>query len=85
MPVKAPDIPQFFSRGHTITQVESKASNLLRNTPYPSLGKLDCRFRNGILTLHGHVESFFLKQVAQERLLRNLDPSIRILNDVEVA
>jgi hypothetical protein len=66
------------------TQVESTASALLTNTPYQSLSKIDCRFGNGLLTLRGRVESYFLKQVAQERLLKNLDPSIRISNQLEV-
>ena len=66
-------------------QVELRAYELLRNTPYQSLTKIGIRFGNGVLTLRGHVESYFLKQVAQERLLKNLDPSISIVNRLDVA
>lgn len=88
MPAKAPLVEQNGASPECrITQprIESNAHDLLRNTPYHSLGKVDCRFCNGVLTLRGHVETYFLKQVAQERLLKNLDPSIRIANQLDVA
>lgn len=88
MPVKAPDAARIdpISRQQIArSQVELKAYELLRHTPYQSLAKIGCRFGDGVLTLRGRVESYFLKQVAQERLLKNLDPSVRISNQVDVA
>lgn len=88
MPVEAADAARIDQAPRHRTarpQIETRAYDLLRNTPYQSLGKIDCRFGEGVLTLRGRVESYFLKQVAQERLLKNLDPSIRISNRLDVA
>lgn len=87
MPVDSPPIVRIDPAHRQRTaqkQLESTASTLLTNTPYQSLSKIDCRFGHGVLTLRGRVESYFLKQVAQERLLKNLDPSKEISNQLEV-
>lgn len=87
MPVRTPALPRIESshKGDiTKPPIESRACDLLRHTPYRSLQHVDCHFENGELTLRGHVESYFLKQVAQERLLQDLSSSIQILNLLEV-
>jgi len=37
----------------------------LRNSPYRSLRRITCDCRQGVVTLSGRVDSFFLKQMAQ--------------------
>lgn len=77
------DIPR---SGQTLEErIESTAIDLLRSTPYRALKGIDCRFRDGVLTLRGQVESYFLKQVAQEKLLPQLGASVTIDNRVEVS
>jgi hypothetical protein len=39
-------------------------SGCLRQSPYPQLWKVTYDFCEGVLTLHGVVDSFFLKQLA---------------------
>lgn len=87
MSVKTPTLPRIKSshkRESGKPPIEWKAYDLLRHSPYRSLQHVDCRFENGRLTLRGRVESYFLKQVAQERLLKNLSSSIQILNLLDV-
>lgn len=38
----------------------------LRESPYIAVRRLSCEFAGGVLTLRGHVASFFHKQVAQQ-------------------
>jgi len=45
------------------------ASNALRSRGY-GLAKLQCEVSAGVVTLSGAVPSFFLKQMAQEAVLR---------------
>lgn len=87
MPVKSPTLPRIESSHKSEfakPPIESRACDLLKHSPYRSLHRIDCRFENGKLTLRGRVESYFLKQVAQERLLKNLSSSVQILNLLEV-
>jgi len=48
----------------------SHARVALQNSGYPSLGRLDCQVRQGIVSIDGVLPSFYLKQVAQEVLSR---------------
>ena len=48
----------------------------LRAVGYASLADLDCRWEDGVLVIRGHVPSYYLKQLAQERL-RGLEVPIR--------
>lgn len=41
------------------------ALTCLRHSSYPELWSVTCRFYNGLLSLHGVVGSYFLKQLAQ--------------------
>jgi osmotically-inducible protein OsmY len=47
------------------------------------LQRLLCEFRAGILTIRGHVSSYYLKQLAQETV-RSLEGVMRIVNRLEV-
>jgi osmotically-inducible protein OsmY len=40
------------------------ANACLRQSSYPQLWKITCEFYEGVLTLHGIVSSYFLKQLA---------------------
>ena len=55
----------------------------LDNSPYPTMSRLDCQVIGGVIVLSGVVPTFYLKQLAQEVLLR-LDCDAPIDNRVEV-
>lgn len=55
----------------------------MRSSPYASLRKVVCERRGHMLVLRGHVESFHLKQLAQETV-RRLGRQHRIANDLTV-
>jgi hypothetical protein len=64
--------------------VEAEARSRLRASGYHQLRIVSCEFREGVLTLRGHVSTFYLKQVAQT-LIRDLDGAGEINNRLEVA
>lgn len=45
--------------------VEMAAEARLAGSPYHELRRVSCRFAEGILTLIGHVSTYYLKQIAQ--------------------
>lgn len=47
------------------------ADQRLRVSPYLELRRVTCSFHEGVLTLTGHVSSYYLRQIAQT-LLRGL-------------
>lgn len=59
------------------------AANALRLSNYGLVRKLQCEVAAGVVTLFGVVPSYFLKQVAQETVLR-LDRLRGVNNLVEV-
>jgi hypothetical protein len=46
--------------------IQAVAEGALRSSPYPSLKKLSCDYRGGVLILRGCLPSYYLKQIAQE-------------------
>ena len=66
-----------------MTPLERAAESALRNSSYHDLALLTCRVRQGRATLQGTVRSFYLKQLAQERL-RKLDGIQQIVNRIVV-
>jgi osmotically-inducible protein OsmY len=46
--------------------VVSAGLQRLRESPYIAVRRLSCEFADGVLTLRGHVASFFHKQIAQQ-------------------
>lgn len=69
--------------GLLLTEAEvARAQETMRLSPYPSLRKVVCERRGHVLVLRGHVESFHLKQLAQETV-RKLSGH-RIANDLTV-
>ncbi len=65
------------------TKPEELAERCLRTHSYPSLKRITCEYRNGVLTLRGCVETYYLKQVAQVGVAR-LEGVDRIDNQIEV-
>jgi osmotically-inducible protein OsmY len=63
--------------------VERKAQSRLADSPYYSLKQIFCEYHEGVLTLRGEVGSYYLKQLAQEMLLR-LDQVEELVNHIEV-
>ena len=64
-------------------ELEHQLHNALRSSPYRQLSRIVCRVDSGIATLHGRVNSFYLKQIAQERAAR-VGSIVRVVNLVEV-
>jgi osmotically-inducible protein OsmY len=56
----------------------------LRQSPYAELRRVRCRFREGVLVLHGRVSCYYLKQVAQH-LVRRLTGVVEIENRLDVS
>jgi hypothetical protein len=65
---------------HVLREVQHR----LDKCPYTSVfGDVQVVFDDGLLTLQGHVPSFYLKQMLQE-VVRGIDRVGKIDNDVEV-
>ena len=56
---------------------------LLQESPYRLQRRVDAAFEDGILTLHGRVPTFFLKQTAQA-LVAKVDGVRQVVNLVDV-
>ena len=63
--------------------VLENASGCLRKSPYSQLWKITCRFHEGVLTLHGVVGSYFLKQLAHIAVV-DVDGVSEIANRLQV-
>lgn len=64
-------------------RLDTQARWALDHSPYRALSLLDCEVSDGTIVVSGLVPSYYLKQLAQELLLR-LDCGCRIENRVEV-
>jgi hypothetical protein len=64
--------------------VESRAAGALRHSPIPALRKLAIEETDEHVVIQGSVNSYYLKQLAQEALMPYLDGRI-LLNRVAVA
>jgi osmotically-inducible protein OsmY len=63
--------------------VIEKAHRALNNSHYMELRRLACDFHDGVLTLHGRVSSFYLKQVAQT-VVKQIVGVRKVVNDLDV-
>ena len=52
------------------TAIESAARAVLRQSPYHEIRGVTCEFHEGVLTLRGHVSSYYSKQIAQTLVYR---------------
>lgn len=71
------------SQQFSIQEIESSAREILITSKWPSLRELDVEVSDSSLIVRGHVESYYLKQVAQE-LLREFSDQHEIVNQVLV-
>jgi osmotically-inducible protein OsmY len=71
------------ARGATTNTVIVEAERRLKGSAYLRGRSVFCRFDAGILYLHGQLESFHQKQVAQTAVAR-LDGVSRIVNEIHV-
>lgn len=63
---------------------EQQLSAAMRQSQYRQLCGIQCRVDHGVATLRGHVDSYYLKQMAQERAAR-VGNLLRVVNLIEVA
>ena len=66
------------------TPIAAAAESRLARCGYPALKAVDCKWRNGVLVLSGRVPSYYLKQLAQEKV-RGVRGVEEIVNRTEVA
>ncbi len=59
------------------------ALRLFRSSSYYELRTIQCESREDVLILRGHVSTFFLKQLAQERI-RSIEGVRAVINDLQV-
>ena len=64
--------------------VVAAAQARLRASSHTSLRTVSCKFDQGVLTLDGHLGSFFQKQLAQE-VVADMDGVVQVVNRIEVA
>lgn len=64
--------------------VVADARDRLRSLPYPAMKRLHCDYGAGVLKLRGRVNSFYLKQLAQEAVSA-LHGVHSVVNEIEVA
>ncbi len=62
--------------------VESARRRLSRSC-YRQIRQVICRYHEGVLFLHGHLSSYYLKQLAQEAV-QGLEGVEEIVNCIEV-
>jgi len=58
-------VRQVASHRHLEFAALESATQRLRESPYSELRRVSCEFADGVLSLHGRVSSFYLKQIAQ--------------------
>ncbi|NND98477.1 MAG: BON domain-containing protein [Pirellulaceae bacterium] len=63
--------------------IEHDAERLLRESPYNELHQIRCVRRHGVTVLKGTVDSYFLKQLAQETI-RGTNGITKINNNIFV-
>lgn len=66
------------------SRIEREVRSALQRSTYGSVRHVTCRMRQGVLTLHGDVPSYFQKQIAQTVVQRQLDGSAAIVNLIRV-
>lgn len=64
-------------------EIEETAHRQLRESPYPAVRRVLCRFDRGTLVLRGNVPSFHHKQIAQEAVA-GLGAEASVVNEIEV-
>ena len=65
------------------TETEAEVEAYFRRSPHWDFGGVTCHFFEGVLTLRGHVRSYYAKQMAQE-LVRSIPAVEQIDNRLRV-
>ncbi len=65
-------------------ELAETATTCLQASPYLAVRKLWCELEQGILFLRGDLDSFYLKQVAQEAIAC-VKGTTRLVNEIVVA
>ena len=63
--------------------VLDRAESCLRHNPYLALKNVECAFCDGVLTLRGYLQTYYLSQMAQEAVGR-VGGVHRVVNEIEV-
>jgi osmotically-inducible protein OsmY len=66
-----------------VADVVRQAEQRLKNCPYQELRDIICDYHEGVLTLRGRVNSFYLKQMAQT-VVAKIDGVDECVNRIEV-
>lgn len=66
-----------------VRETEDHVRSCFRSSPYLDLRHIDCRMEDGVLSMHGRVGSFYLKQIAQT-VASKVEGVRRIENHLEV-
>ena len=69
------------SESHCVMKM---AEDRLRTSPYRAIRNVSCECRRKTLYLKGQLPSYYLKQLAQEVVLR-LNGAAQLVNEIEVA
>lgn len=64
-------------------EVTRRAERMLRQCGYRPLSEVRCSFQDGVLSLHGSVPTYYMKQVAQT-VVGKLEEVRRIDNQLDV-
>lgn len=75
--------PHEIGRLSRAPRIEMSAWQHFQTSQHHELRQLRCEFRDGTLSIYGHVSSYYLKQLAQE-LVRQIAGVDRIHNQLEV-
>ncbi len=67
----------------SLPELRVRVDSAIKASPHLSGHQVFCQEEPGIIVLHGRVDSFFQKQMAQEALKR-LDGVERVINELEV-
>ncbi len=71
---------QLPKKPHALLQ---RVDSAIKDSPHLSGNHVFCQEESGIVVLHGRVDSFYQKQMAQEAL-RNLAGVEKVINELEV-
>ena len=66
---------------HAVVQA---AKDRLNRNPGTSAEQVSCEYRQGVLSLHGRLPTYYQKQLAQEAV-KGLDGVRQVVNEIEVA
>ena len=69
--------------GNQVAEVVERAESELRRNAYVALKNIGCEYHEGVLTLHGCLPTYYLKQVAQA-VVAPIEGVRRVVNEIEV-